>query len=366
MNTDTITHQTDTATAVADHPTTMRAATFVEPGRIEVTDRPYPTIVESTDAVVRVVLACVCGSDLWYYRGQSPLDAHSGIGHELIGVVGEVGSEVTSLAPGDFVIAPFAFSCGVCANCRNGITTSCVAGGFFIGGQAEAARIPLADGTLVKVPGTGHSEETLRSLLTLSDVMATGHHAAVSAGVKAGDTVAVVGDGAVGLLAVLAAKRLGAARIIALSRHPARQALAREFGATDLVAERGEAAIAAVLELTDAIGVDAALECVGTDESMATAIGIVRAGGSIGYVGVPHDVELPVETLFFRNAGVRGGPAPVRAYLPELLDDVLAGRINPGRVFDFETDLDGIADAYAAMDERRAIKALVRIGEVSA
>jgi threonine dehydrogenase-like Zn-dependent dehydrogenase len=227
-----------------------------------------------------------------------------------------------------------------------------------------AVRVPLADGTLVGVPGSGHSDEMLASLLTLSDVMATGHHAAVCAAVQRGGTVAVVGDGAVGLSGVLAAKRLGADRIIALSRHPVRQELARTFGATDIVAERGEAATEAVLELTNGVGVDATLECVGTGQAMETAIGVARPGSMVGYVGVPHGIELPVGELFYRNKGVRGGAAPARAYIPELLDDVLEGRIDPGRVLDYETDLDGIADAYAAMDERRAIKSLVRVGTV--
>lgn len=355
------------ATADSSGTRTMRAASFIGPGRIETAEVPYPTIVEPTDAIVRVVLTCVCGSDLWPYRGASPQG--QAIGHEFIGLVEEIGADVETLQRGDFVIAPFAFSCGECANCLAGITTACINGGFWAangigGGQAEAVRVPLADGTLVRVPGRDHSDDMLRSLLALSDVMGTGHHAAVSAGVGKGTVVAVVGDGAVGLSAVLAARRLGATRTIALSRHPSRQALAREYGASDVVAERGEAAIEAVLALTDGIGVDAALECVGTDGSMSTAIGITRAGGSVGYVGVPHGVTLPVETLFFRNIGVRGGPAPVRAYLPELLEAVLAGRIDPGRVFDFETELGSIADAYAAMDERRAIKALVRIDSV--
>jgi threonine dehydrogenase-like Zn-dependent dehydrogenase len=222
----------------------------------------------------------------------------------------------------------------------------------------------LADGTLVAVPGSGHADEMLRSLLTLSDVMSTGHHAAVCAGVNPGDTVAVVGDGAVGLSAVLAASRLGAERIIALSRHPARQELARAFGATDIVAARGEDAIETVKEMTDGIGVDAAMECVGTDQSMATAIGIARPGSMVGYVGVPHGVELPIQTMFARTIGVRGGGAPARIYIPELIGDVLEGQINPGRVLDYETDLEAIDEAYAAMDERRAIKSLVRVGSV--
>jgi threonine dehydrogenase-like Zn-dependent dehydrogenase len=346
----------------------MRAARFAGPRRIEVAEAPYPVISEPTDAVVRVVLACVCGSDLWYYRGDSAFDLGP-IGHEFIGVVEQVGPDVRAVAEGDLVVAADAYSCGHCANCRNGITTACVNGGFWAsngvgGGQAEAVRVPLADGTLVRVPGSDHSDETLRSLLTLSDVMGTGHHAAVSASVGEDSVVAVVGDGAVGLCAVIAAKLRGAARIVVLSRNPARQALAREFGATHILSERGDAAVEAVLDLTDGVGVDAALECVGTGQAMDTAIGIVRAGGSVGYVGVPHGVDLPVETLFFRNIGLGGGAAPVRTYLPDLLDDVLARRINPGEVFDFETDLDGIADAYAAMDERRAIKALVRVGTV--
>jgi len=347
----------------------MKAAIFQGSWKIEVGERPDPTIKEPTDAVVRVVLACVCGSDLWYYRGETDFPVGSPIGHEFIGVVEHVGDGVRHVAKGDFVISPFAYSDGTCPNCQAGMTTACWNGGFFPagngdGGQGELVRVPLADGTLVKVPASTYSDEIMKSLLTLSDVMGTGHHAAVSAEVELGDTVAVVGDGAVGLCAILAAKRLGAARILALSRHPARQQLAREFGATDIVEQRGEAAVEAVKHLTDDIGVDAALECVGTNEAMQTALAIARPGSIIGYVGVPHGVEMPVPTLFYRNIGAHGGPAPARAYLPELLDDVLAGRINPGRVFDFTTDLDGIAQAYAAMDERRAIKSLVKVGTV--
>jgi threonine dehydrogenase-like Zn-dependent dehydrogenase len=345
----------------------MRAAIFNEPRSITIGERPDPVMAEPTDAVVRVALACVCGSDLWYYRGDSPF-APGPIGHEFIGVVEDVGAEVTGIAEGDLVIAPFAFSDGTCPHCRHGITSACVAGGFYPangdGGQGEAVRVPLADGSLVKVPGSGHSDELLASLLTLSDVMATGHHAAVCADVQPGSVVAVVGDGAVGLSGVLAAKRLGAERVIALSRNPVRQAVAREFGATDLVETRGDEATEAVLELTDGVGVDATLECVGTGQAMQTALSIARPGSMVGYVGVPHGVELPIGEMFFRNKGVRGGSAPARAYIPELLVDVLEGRINPGRVLDYETDLDGIAEAYAAMDERRAIKSLVRIGSI--
>jgi threonine dehydrogenase-like Zn-dependent dehydrogenase len=346
----------------------MRAAIFNEPHSITVGERRDPVVAEPRDAVVRVVLACVCGSDLWYYRGDSPFEPGP-IGHEFIGIVDDVGADVRKLAKGDLVICPFAISDGTCAHCQHGITTACAHGGFFPtmngdGGQGEAVRVPLADGTLVPVPGSGHSDETLRSLLTLSDVMGTGHHAAVCARVKPGGVVAVVGDGAVGLSAVLAAKRIGAKRIIAMSRHQDRQELALTFGATDIVAERGDEAIEKVKEMTAGVGVDAALECVGTGQAMDTALGIARPGSTVGYVGVPHGVELPVETMFYSNVGAQGGPAPARAYIPELLDDVLDGRIEPGRVLDYETDLDGIAEAYAAMDERRAIKSLVRVGTV--
>jgi len=345
----------------------MRAAIFNEPGSITIGERRDPVVAEPTDAVVRVVLACVCGSDLWYYRGDSPFEPGP-IGHEFVGVVEDVGADVREITKGDFVIAPFAFSDGTCPHCRHGITSACVAGGFYPsngdGGQGEAVRVPLADGSLVKVPGSGHSDEMLASLLTLSDVMSTGHHAAVCAGVARGSVVAVVGDGAVGLSGVLAAQRLGAERIIALSRNPARQRLAREFGATDVVEQRGEDATEAVMELTNGVGVDATLECVGTGQAMETALSIARPGSMAGYVGVPHGVELPIGEMFFRNKGVRGGSAPARAYIPELLDDVLEGRITPGRVLHYETDLDGIADAYAAMDERRAIKSLVRVGTI--
>jgi threonine dehydrogenase-like Zn-dependent dehydrogenase len=342
----------------------VRAAIFNEPRSITVGERPDASISEPTDAVVRVVLACVCGSDLWYYRGETPFP-QGPIGHEFIGVVEEIGSEVREIKRGDFVIAPFAFSDGTCPHCRHGITTACTNGGFFPangdGGQGEAVRVPYADGTLVAVPGSGHSPEMQASLLTLSDVMGTGHHAAVCARVKPGDTVAVVGDGAVGLCAVLAARRLGAERIVALSRHAPRQALARAFGATDIVDGRGEEAVAAVKELTAGVGVDAALECVGTGQAMETALAVIRPGSMVGYVGVPHGVELPVAQMFYRNKGVLGGPAPARTYIPELLGDVLEGQIEPGRVFDLQTDLDGVGEAYAAMDERRAIKSLVQV-----
>lgn len=345
----------------------MRAAIFHEPHRVEAGDRPDASLREPTDAVVRVVLACVCGSDLWYYRGDSPFEPGP-IGHEFIGIDEDVGAEVRHIRTGDLVIAPFGFCDNTCPHCRHGITSACLNGGFYPangdGGQGEAVRVPLADGALVVVPGSGHSDPMLASLLTLSDVMSTGHHAAVCANVRPGGTVAVVGDGAVGLSGVLAAKRLGAGRIIALSRHADRQALAREFGATDIIEQRGGDAIEAVMALTGGVGVDATLECVGTGQSFETAIAIARPGSMVGYVGVPHGVELPIGQMFLRNKGVRGGSAPARAYIPELLPDVLEGRINPGRVLDYATDLEGIADAYAAMDERRAIKSLVRMGTI--
>ena len=343
----------------------MKAAIFKGPGMVEIGERPDPVIQEPTDAVVRVVLGCVCGSDLWYYRGESA-HAVGSIGHEFIGIVEQAGAEVRGVREGDLVVAPFIYSDMSCPHCLNGSTISCPAGGNFgngtiDGGQGEAVRVPLAGSTLVPVPGSEHPDAMLRSLLALSDVMSTGHHAAVSAGVKKGDTVAVVGDGAVGLCAVLASRRLGAERVIALSRHADRQEVAREFGATDIVEARGEEAIQAVLDLTGGIGADAALECVGTAQSIATAFAVARPGSTVGIVGVPHG-QLSFAETFFRNTGWRGGPAPARIYIPELLGDVLNGVIDPGRVFDYETDLDHIADAYRAMDERRAIKSLVRVG----
>ena len=346
----------------------MKAAIFKGKGHIVVEERAKPTINEPTDAVVRVVLACVCGSDLWYYRGESDHPVGP-IGHEFIGVIDEIGTDVTTVARGDFVIAPFAWSDGVCKNCEAGFHTACVHGGFFgggndgDGGQAEFVRVPQADGTLVSVPGTDFSDEIMASLLALTDVMSTGYHAAVSADVQPGDTVAVVGDGAVGLSGVLSAKMLGADRIIVLgSTHEDRHQLAREWGASDIISVRGDEAIKAVHDLTDGYGADAVLECVGTKDSMETSFAVARPGAIVGRVGVPHGVDIDAEGTFFRNVGMRGGPAPARHYQPELLKAVLDGQINPGKVFDLTTDLDHIADAYAAMDERRAIKSLIRVG----
>lgn len=343
----------------------MKAAIFRGKGDIILGERPDPEIQEPTDAVVRVVRSCVCGSDLWYYRGIIPHKTGS-IGHEYNGVIEEVGDAVRSLRPGDFVIAPFTFSDGTCPACEAGFQANCEHGGAFgngdtDGGQGQYVRSPYADATLVKVPGAGFADRQLASFTALSDVMCTGYHAAVSAGVREGDTVAVVGDGAVGLCAVISARKLGAKRIIALSRNPARQKVAKEFGATDLVAERGEEAAAKVMALTNRIGVNAALECVGTDQAMETAVAVTRAGGMVGSVGVPNYDRFKYQTAFFKNVGIRGGIAPARRYIPELLADVLSGQINPGRVFDLTTSLEHIAEAYAAMDERRAIKSLLKV-----
>lgn len=343
----------------------MRATVYGGARDITVGDRPDPTIEQPTDAVVRVLLGCVCGSDLWYYRGVSP-HALGPIGHEFVGVVEQTGGQVDGVAEGDLVIAPFLWCCGTCRPCRAGWPCHCVNGGSFgnsghDGGQGEKVRVPYAEATLVTVPAGDYDDKIMKSLLALSDVACTGHHAAVSAGVQPGQAVAVVGDGAVGLSAVLAAHRLGAERIIALSRHENRQALARGFGATDVVAERGQDAVDRVLDLTDGYGVDAVMECVGTGRSMDTAYGIAAVGSTVGAVGVPHDVTLPVSTMIFRNVGFAGGVAPARKYIPELLPDVLSGAIDPGRVFDYETDLEHVGDAYRAMDERRAIKSLVRV-----
>ncbi len=343
----------------------MRAAVFYGEGDIRVEDQPDPIIEVPTDAIVRVVRSCVCGSDLWSYRGANKRKGPLGIGHEFVGVVEDTGSEVTDIKRGDLVIAPFTWSCGTCPECRYGFQSVCRNGGFWgspgsNGGQGEQVRVPLADGTLYRVDGiTEQDTDLLPGLLTLSDVMCTGHHAAVSAGVTAGSTVAVVGDGAVGLSAVIAAKRLGAARVIALSRNPARQELARAAGADDVIAERGDDAVAALLETTDSVGVDFALECVGTEQSMSTALGGVRAGGHVGFVGVPHGSAAPMGTLFSRNITVSGGVAPARAYIAELLPDVLSGAIHPEIVFDGTFALEETPAAYAAMHERRVTKALL-------
>ncbi|QCR20558.1 zinc-dependent alcohol dehydrogenase family protein [Agrococcus sp. SGAir0287] len=352
----------------------MRATIIHGERDVRVEDVPDPALrtgpdATGRDAIVRVVAACVCGSDLWPYRGVRPIEEPRRIGHEFVGVIEEVGAAVRTMQPGDLVIAPFVISCGECANCRNGITTSCLHGGgwgsegeegFADAGQGERVRVPLADGTLVVVPGDP-APELLPSLLALSDVMPTGHHAALSGGVREGSTVAVVGDGAVGLSAVLAAKRLGASRIVAMSRHADRQRLAVAFGATDVVAQRGDEGAERLHAMFDGIGPDVVLECVGTAESMDQALRSARPGGQVGFVGVPAGgPELPIRQLFSTNVGVRGGVAPVRPYILELLPEVLDGSLDPGRVFDMEVPLEDVAEAYRAMDERRAIKVIVR------
>jgi len=336
----------------------MRVTTIHAPGDIRLEERPEPTIDHPAQAVVKVVAACICGSDLWPYRGENPITPGSPIGHEMVGVVEDIGPDVHDIRVGDFVIAPFVHCDNTCPHCRAGITSACQNQGFTVGGQAEYALVHQADGSLVRTEGMPE-EKLIPSLLTLSDVMATGWHAAVAAGVRPGSTAVVVGDGAVGLCGVLAAAQLGAERVVAMSRHESRQRLATDFGATDIVPERGEAGEQRILDLTDGVGADAVLECVGTNASMDTAFKIARPGSTVGFVGVPHGVELPIRRMFSKNIGLAGGMAPVRTYLPELLDLTLSGTIDPGRVFDLTLPLEQVADGYRAMDERRAIKVLI-------
>ncbi len=346
----------------------MRATVIHAPQDIRVEEVPDPVVRHPGDAVVRVLRSCICGSDLWAYRGESAREPGQRIGHEFLGVIEETGAEVSGFRAGDLVVAPFVWSDGRCDFCTEGLTTSCPDGGFWgspgsDGGQGEYVRVPYADATLVALPAEAAGDDRLlAALLTLSDVLGTGHHAALGAGVRPGSTVAVVGDGAVGLCGVLAAHRLGAERVIALGRHQARTDIAVKFGATDVVAERGEAAVEAVGELTRGQGAHAVIEAVGTEQSMRTAVGITRDGGAIGYVGVPHGsgTGLDLGAMFGRNIALRGGAAPVRTYIPELLPDVLGGVIDPSPVFDLEVGLDGVPDGYRAMDERTALKVLVR------
>ena len=343
----------------------MRATIMHGAGDVRIESVPDAQLIEPSDAVVRVTVASICGSDLWPYGSMEPSETGQSMGHEAIGVVEAVGADVQTIKTGQLVIMPFAFSDGTCEFCHEGLQTECIHAGFFgnngvNGAQAEALRIPYADGTLYPI-GTGEDDALLASLLTLSDVMGTGHHAAVHADVGPGKIAAVVGDGAVGLCAVIAAKRLGAERIIILGRHADRTDLAREFGAIDVVAERGDAAVERVRELTGGLGAHSVLECVGHGASMGTAVGIARPGGAIGRVGVPQEETLPgSKTAFYANLTVGGGPAPARAYIDELLPDVLEGRINPGRVLDRTVDLDGVPDGYRAMADRDAIKVMVR------
>ena len=339
----------------------MRGAVMYAPGDVRVEEREDPSILEPTDAIIRLAATCVCGSDLWPYRGTDSVNEPSPMGHEYVGVVEQVGDEVRNVKPGDFVIGSFFASDNTCEICRSGYQTSCVhrVGMGSLGCQAELLRVPLAHGTLVATPGMP-DDDLIPSLLAASDVLGTGWFGAVAAAAGPGKTVAVVGDGAVGLLAVLAAKQLGAERIIAMSRHASRQALAREFGATDIVEERGDDGVAKVKELTGGLGAHSVIEAVGTQESMMQAIRSTRPGGHVGYVGVSHDVELPGQELFFSHVHLHGGPAPVREYLPQLIELIWNREINPGKVFDLELPLDEAAEAYKAMDERRAIKVLLR------
>jgi threonine dehydrogenase-like Zn-dependent dehydrogenase len=337
----------------------MRGAVIHGPRDVRFEERPAPKIEKPTDAIVRISAACVCGSDLWPYRGANPITAPTPMGHEYCGVVEEAGKAVTSVKAGQFVIGSFFASDNTCPHCKAGYQSSCQGRELVGGAQAPFLRVPLADGTLVPTREKP-SPEVVPDLLTLSDVMGTGWFGAEAAGVKPGSTVVVVGDGAVGLLGVLSAREMGADRIIAMSRHPARQKLARQFGATDIVTERGDEGVTRVQELTRGVGADAVLECVGTPEAMQQAIRSTRPGGTVGYVGVPHGVSLDGQALFFAHVRLFGGPAPVRRFLPKLIDLVEKGKINPGRVFDLALPLDQVAEGYRAMDERRAIKALLR------
>jgi threonine dehydrogenase-like Zn-dependent dehydrogenase len=337
----------------------MRGTVLYGPRDIRFEDRETPRIEEPTDAVIRIAATCVCGSDLWPYRGINKVEKPTPMGHEYCGFVEDVGKAVKSVKPGQFVIGSFATSDNACPNCRYGYPSSCVHREFISKAQAPILRVPLADGTLVPTADVP-PDELLPSLLTTSDVLGTGWFAADAANVRPGSTVVVVGDGAVGLLGVLSAKQMRAERIIAMSRHEKRQQLAREFGATDIVAERGEEGVKRIMDLTKGVGADSVLECVGTQESMAQAIHCTRRGGYVSYVGVPHGVELEGEELFYAHVHLHGGPAPVRRYLPKLIDLVLNGTINPGKVFDLVLPLDQVAEGYRAMDERRAIKALLR------
>ena len=344
----------------------MRATLMYAPGDVRVENVPDAGLAESRDALVRVTHAAICGSDLWPYKSIEPTDEGRRMGHEFIGVVEEVGADVETMKQGDLVIAPFVWSDGTCVFCRQGLQPSCLHGGRYgiegvDGGQGEAVRVPEADGTLVVVP-VDPDDERMPSLLALTDVMSTGHHAALSARVEPGKSVAIVGDGAVGLCSVIAAKRLGAEQVILLGRHPDRTALGEEFGATEIVSERGEEAIERVRRLTEGLGVDCALECVGLEEATSTALKIVRPGGAVGRVGVPQDDTVPhaLET-FMDNVTISGGPAPARAYIPELLPDVLDGTIEPGRVFDRTSSLDEVPEGYRAMNDREALKVLIEV-----
>lgn len=335
----------------------MRATTIHGVRDIRYTEVPDPVISKPTDAIVRITASCICGSDLWSYRGDNgPIDEARTIGHECIGVVEEVGADVRDVKVGDFVLVPFDHCDNTCPACVAGYQSACVDVGLTTSGQGEYARVGHADGTLVRLEGGAPDATLVPHLLALTDVMATGWHAAVMSGVTKGGTAVVVGDGAVGLCGVLAASALGAERVVAMSRHEPRQAIAKEFGATDIVAERGEEGEARIAEITGGVGADYVLECVGNDQAMRTSLTVARAGATVGFVGVPHGIEVPIGTLFRRNVGLKGGMAPVRGYLPDLLGRVLAGAIQPGRVFDKVLPVAEAAEGYRAMDEREAIK----------
>src|SRR5712691_4885925 len=337
----------------------MRGAVLYGPRDVRIDERPDPSIIEPTDAVIRLSATCVCGSDLWPYRGLNAAGDPVPMGHEYCGIVEEVGRGVTSIKRGQFVIGSFAASDNTCPHCRAGYQTSCAHRQWVVGAQAPFLRVPMADGTLVATQDLPAANQ-VPSFLAVSDVLGTGWFAADAANVKPGATVVVVGDGAVGLLGVLSAKQMGAERIIAMSRHEARQTRARELGATDIVIERGDEGVARVKDLTKGVGADSVLECVGTQESMMQAIRSTRPGGYVSYVGAPHGVELQGEELFFSHVHLHGGPAPVRRFLPKLIDLVWAENIHPGKVFDLTIPLDQVAEGYRAMDERRAIKAILQ------
>ncbi|NVD35834.1 zinc-dependent alcohol dehydrogenase family protein [Marinobacter lutaoensis] len=338
----------------------MRATMLYGPGDVRYESVPEPEILQPTDAIIRLSATCICGSDLWPYRGLQEISAPQAMGHEYCGIVEAVGSAVTRVKPGQFVVGSFCISDNTCPHCRFGFQSSCENREFMTGAQAPLARVPLADGTLVATDDIP-DDDLVPGLLAASDVLGTGWYAADAARVRPGSTVVVVGDGAVGLMAVLAAQQRGAERIIAMSRHPKRQALAQAFGATDIVSERGEKGIARIREMTGGVGADSVLECVGTAESMAQALNCCRPGGSIGYVGVPHGVEFDGQQLFFHQKNMLGGPAPVRRFLPDLMELVLSRKIDPGKVFDLELPIADVAEGYRAMDERRAIKTLLRV-----
>jgi len=338
----------------------MLATVLYGPGDVRFEDVAGPKILKPTDAVIRLAATCICGSDLWPYRGAQSVTGPMHMGHEYCGTVVEVGSAVKTVEPGQFVVGSFVLSDNTCPHCRFGFQSSCEQREFMSGAQAPYARVPLADGTLVAIDGQP-DEDLIPSLLATSDVLGTGWYAADAARVQPGSTVAVVGDGAVGLMGVLAARQMGAGRIIAMSRHKSRQELALEYGATDIVPERGDEGVARIRELTGNVGADSVLECVGANESMHQAINCARPGGSVGFVGVPHGVELNGEFLFFAQKSLLGGPAPVRRFLPHLMDLVLSRKIDPGKVFDLTLPLEDVAEGYRAMDERRAIKTLLRV-----